>query len=156
MNTESEAGAHTKLASMGLRCTAAARQLLLLFEQAGQELLTHPQINERLHEQRLDINRVTLYRLLDRFVTAGMIERVVDQDRVARYGWVAQKDCPAVAPSLPPRFECQCCRRQFRMPELSQVCDALLLVFAAWSAQGHRAVCAEVAVRGVCARCIQR
>ncbi|MDF3833268.1 transcriptional repressor [Cupriavidus basilensis] len=140
---------------MGIRCTAASRQLLVLFEQAGQELLTHPQIYNRLREQRFDINRVILYRLLDRFVAAGLLERVVDQERVARYGWVACPGSSASTLNLSPRFECRSCHRQFRLMELPELCDAMQVALDAWAAKGSRGLQAEVAVRGVCERCLQ-
>lgn len=140
------------LGAAGLRSTAASRALLALFEQERDVMLTHAQIDVLLREGPVHVSKVTVYRLLDRFVATGLLRRVVDQDRVSRYGREHEE---GFALRIHPRFECRQCRRLYQLAELPQeMHKALRQVFVRWEAQGHHGSVADVAIHGVCARCV--
>lgn len=148
---EAEGGSKA-LGAGRLRSTAASRALLALFEPESCATLTHAEIDDLLRARQVQINRVTLYRLLDRFVAAGLIRRFVDSQRVARYGAQA---APCADTFVRPRFECRQCHRLYQLAELPQeLHEALKQVFVHWEAQGHQGVEADVAIHGVCARCV--
>ncbi|MGJ7530661.1 Fur family transcriptional regulator [Variovorax sp. GB1P17] len=151
MNIPDTSAAQAVLGSVGLRCTAASRAVLCVFDQEGEVLLTHAEIDGFLRRSQVEISRVTLYRLLDRFVDAGLLVRVVDQERMTRYG----RERMASDSVVHPRFECRHCHRLYQLSGLPQALSAALQqAFAQWGAQGHQGLQADVAVRGVCARCV--
>ncbi|MBW8316141.1 MAG: Fur family transcriptional regulator, partial [Hydrogenophaga sp.] len=101
-----------RLERAGLRRTLATRAVLGLFLANPQGTLSHAQALASLTARGLDINRVTLYRLLDRLAACGVLQRHANDDaRTWRYG-LADTD-----EGLAPRFECDACHRQFRLVE---------------------------------------
>jgi Fur family transcriptional regulator, ferric uptake regulator len=70
-----------------LRRTLATRAVLGLFLANPQGTLSHAQALASLQARGLDINRVTLYRLLDRLAACGVLQRHADDGaRTWRYG----------------------------------------------------------------------
>ena len=63
----------TRLEAAGLRRTLATRAVLGLFLANPQGTLSHAQALASLQTRGLEINRVTLYRLLDRLATCGVL-----------------------------------------------------------------------------------
>lgn len=154
MAVVSESSEREWLASAGLRCTGASHALLALFEREGDVMLTHAELNRAMRACGLEISKVTLYRLLARFVAAGLLHRVVDQDRVARYG--REGACAGDA-RVHPHFECRKCHRLYQLGDLPKALhDAMRQAFVRWEAQGHRGIEANLAVHGLCARCVAR
>lgn len=154
MNPPLQDNVRELLGSAGLRSTAASRALMSLFEHEHEVMLTLSEIDDLLRESKVEVSRVTVYRLLDRFVSTGLLRRVVDQDRVSRYGreWNAEAD---TAMRVHPRFECRKCHRLYQLPELpNDLHEVLRQVFVRWEAQGHHGTEADVAIHGVCARCV--
>lgn len=140
------------LGAVGLRSTAASRALLALFQQERDVMLTQAEIDEQRREGQVRVSKVTVYRLLDRFVATGPLRRVVDRGRVSRYGREWEGDS---ALRVHPRFECRQCRRPYQLAELPQALhEALRQVFIRWEAQGYHGTEADVAIHGVCARCV--
>lgn len=141
----------SRLEAAGLRRTLATRAVLGLFLSHPQGLLNHAQVLASLQARGLDINRVTLYRLLDRLAACGVLQRHTDADaRTWRYGLMATDDA-----GLAPRFECNACHRQLRLTERSApaqaVADDLLRALANL---GHQGVSVDVAVHGTCSSCL--
>ncbi len=131
------------LVRAGLRRTRATRAVLALFLADGSLALTHADVEGKLRQLGAVVNRVTLYRLLDRLVTAGLLTRHADDAaRTWRYGLapggfgagVVGAQALAVKPGnatgragevgaaseggfagagVVPRFECDACHRQF-------------------------------------------
>jgi Fur family transcriptional regulator, ferric uptake regulator len=95
-----------RLAQAGLRRTKALSCLLGLFEESCAELFSRPQIDDYLRLHGVQINRVTLYRLLDRLVAADVLACVPDHGRVPRYGLTSGK-VEQPAGQLVPHFECE-------------------------------------------------
>jgi len=140
------------LGAVGLCSTAASLALLSLFEQERDVMLTHTEIDDLLRAGEVRVSKVTVYRLLDRFVATGLLRRVVDRDRVSRYARECEGDSSL---RVHPRFACRRCHRLYQLTELPQdVHEALLQVFVRWETQGHQGIEADVAIHGVCARCV--
>ena len=95
------------------------------------------------------VNRVTVYRMLDRFAAAGLLLKQVDAARVTRYALAPQGEEGAA-----PRFECDDCHRQFRLSQgAAPVQSALQEVLQALASAGHEGLAVDIAVRGRCAGC---
>jgi len=98
------------------------------------------------------LDRVTLYRLIDRLTQVGLLLCRVDAQRVRRY-----QAMPASVHALP-HFECQSCHRDSPLLGPLQG-NALDLEVAAQSALqalkalGYQGLSLDLAVRGVCADC---
>lgn len=98
------------------------------------------------------LDRVTLYRLIDRLTQVGLLLCRVDANRVRRY-----QAMPASVHALP-HFECQSCHRDQPLQATLQG-NAFDLEVAAQSALhalqalGYQGLSLDLAVRGVCADC---
>jgi Fur family ferric uptake transcriptional regulator len=98
------------------------------------------------------LDRVTLYRLIDRLTLAGLLLCRVDASRVRRY-----QAMPSSVHAIP-HFECQSCHRDSPLAGALQA-NALDLERAAASALqalqalGYQGISMDFAVRGVCVDC---
>jgi len=143
------AAIQTRLEAAGLRRTLATRAVLGLFLAQPLGGLTHAQALNALTARGLDINRVTLYRLLDRLAVCGVLQRQTDdQARTWRFSLAPLDVSPDEG--APPRFECDACHRQFPMADASELARDLLRTLAR---QGHRGE--QVAVHGTCSDCLE-
>lgn len=132
-----------------MRATRATRALAALYEAQPDAALSPPEVEVGLAEAGAPVNKVTVYRMLDRFAAAGVLHKQVDAARVARYR-LAPQDKERVAP----RFECDDCHRQFRLEQGSgKVQSALRQVLQALATAGHESLAVDIAVRGRCAGC---
>ncbi len=139
-----------RLERAGLRRTLATRAVLGLFLANPQGTLSHAQALASLTARGLDINRVTLYRLLDRLAACGVLQRHANDDaRTWRYG-LADTD-----EGLAPRFECDACHRQFRLVEGSAPTQAVASdLLRTLAGLGHQGLRVDVAIHGTCASCL--
>ncbi len=146
------------LSAHGLRRTGAARRVLGWLLAHPDTSYTHAQLQTALQTAELDgadavaLDRVTLYRLIDRLTQVGLLLCRVDAKRVRRY-----QAMPASVHALP-HFECQSCHRDSPLVGTLQG-NALDLEVAAQSALqalkalGYQGLSLDLAVRGVCADC---
>jgi Fur family ferric uptake transcriptional regulator len=146
------------LSAHSLRRTAAARRVLGWLLAHPDTSYTHSQLQTALQSsdgpgtdgEALD--RVTLYRLIDRLTQVGLLLCRVDAQRVRRY-----QAMPVGVHALP-HFECQSCHRDSPLTGALQG-NALDLEVAAQSALqalkalGYQGLSLDLAVRGVCADC---
>ena len=148
------AGIQQRLERAGLRRTLATRAVLGLFLTNAEGSVSHAQAIASLTARGLNINRVTLYRLLDRLVACGVLERHADDGaRTWRFGLAELSPASAVGPL--PRFECGACHRQFRLPKaVAPTESAAAQWFQALAELGHQGLRLEVAIHGTCARCV--
>lgn len=133
----------------GLRSTRATRALLACFEARPDAALSEAEVEVALAQAGVAVNRVTVYRLLDRLAATGLLRRQVDAQRVARFTL-------AVAPEdeAAPRFECDGCHRRFRLSEGSDHLQrAMRQMLQALASAGHQGLAVDIAVRGRCAGC---
>ncbi len=141
------------LSAHGLRRTAAARQVLGWLLAHPDTSYTHAQLQDALAGDDAEpLDRVTLYRLIDRLTQVGLLLCRVDSQRVRRY-----QAMPASVHAIP-HFECQSCHRDSPLAGALQA-NALDLEAAAegalqaLKALGYQDVSLDLAVRGVCADC---
>ncbi|GAB3479005.1 Fur family transcriptional regulator [Polaromonas eurypsychrophila] len=165
----------TLLSAHGLRRTAAARRVLGWLLAHPDTSYTHAQLQAALaggDEQpglriksamtktgkktraadTAPLDRVTLYRLIDRLTQVGLLLCRVDASRVRRY------QAMPVGVHAMPHFECQSCHRdsplesalQASAEDLDRAAQSALDALKALGYQGMRL---DFAVRGVCADC---
>ncbi|GAA4421262.1 Fur family transcriptional regulator [Acidovorax lacteus] len=130
----------------GLRSTRATRAVLALFDTRSTAALSPAEVQAALERAGEPVNRVTVYRLLDRLVAAGALQRHVDAARISRYGRRA-----TVPQEPPPRLECRNCSRQFALAGTSALQPAIAALREAAAAAGLHDL--DVAVRGCCPDC---
>lgn len=136
----------------GMRSTRASQAVLALFAAQPDAVVSEADVEQALHGQGIAVNRVTVYRLLNRLNTAGLLQRIVDADRIARYL------LPAVdGTGQTPRFECDGCHRQFQLAgSQARLQTALRALRQELQAAGHEELRMDWAVRGRCAGCVQQ
>jgi Fur family ferric uptake transcriptional regulator len=141
------------LSAHGLRRTSAARLVLGLLLAHPDTSYTHAQMQEALgHEKDVALDRVTLYRLIDRLTQVGLLLCRVDTSRTRRY-----QAMPASVHAIP-HFECQSCHRDSPLSgalkdtsgDLERAAQTAL---DALKALGYQGLSMDFAVRGVCADC---
>lgn len=145
----------TLLSVHGLRRTAAARRVLGWLLAHPDTSYTHAQLQAALQgegEGAGALDKVTLYRLIDRLTQVGLLLCRVDTNRVRRY-----QAMPASVHATP-HFQCQSCHRdsplqgalQASAHDLERAAQSAL---AALRALGYQGMSMDFAVRGVCADC---
>ncbi len=136
-----------------MRSTRATRAVLAMWESRADALLSEADVEAALHAQGVQVNRVTVYRLLDRLAAAGVLRRSVDAARVARYG----RSVPGAArqADAAAHFECADCHSAFRLGgEGGEPLQAALLQLRqALAASGLQGRAIDVAVTGLCQDC---
>lgn len=149
------------LSAHGLRRTAAARRVLGWMLAHPDTSYTHAQLQSALQTDAVAegqgesggaLDRVTLYRLIDRLTQVGLLLCRVDVHRVRRY-----QAMPASVHALP-HFECQSCHRDQPLQGALRG-NTLDLEVAAQNALqalkvlGYQGLSLDLAVRGVCVDC---
>ncbi|WP_431095581.1 Fur family transcriptional regulator [Polaromonas aquatica] len=151
----------TLLSAHGLRRTAAARLVLGWLLAHPDTSYTHAQLQEALSDDaESPLDRVTLYRLIDRLTQVGLLLCRVDANRVRRY-----QAMPSSVHAIP-HFECQSCHRDSplsgalsgkRSGALKASAEdlerAAQTALEALKALGYQGMSMDFAVRGVCADC---
>ncbi|GAB4396447.1 MAG: hypothetical protein OHK0048_01210 [Rhodoferax sp.] len=142
------------LSAHGLRRTAGARRVLAWMLAHPDTSFTHAQLLHALGEpgQGEPLDRVTLYRVIDRLTQVGLLLCRVDARRVRRF-----QAMPADVHALP-HFECQSCHRdqplsQALSDNAQDLARAAHNALRALQALGYQGLSLDVAVRGVCADC---
>ena len=148
---------HALLSAHGLRRTSASRLVLGWLLAHPDTSYTHAQLQAALQgdnmlAQGVTLDRVTMYRLIDRLTQVGLLLCRVDANRVRRY-----QAMPASVHAMP-HFECQSCHRDRPLSDALQA-NAIDLERAAQTALqalkalGYQGLSMDFAVRGVCADC---
>lgn len=133
----------------GMRATHATRALAALYQAQPQLALSEAEVEGALAAAGAPVNKVTVYRMLDRFAAAGLLHKQVDAARVTRFALAPQGE-----ENSAPRFECDDCHRQFRLSQGSaKVQTALKQVLQALATAGHESLAIDISVRGRCAGC---
>lgn len=140
------------LAAHSLRRTIAARLVLGWLLAHPDTSYTHAQLQAALAGDSGELDRVTLYRLIDRLTQAGLLLCRVDVSRTRRY-----QAMPAGVHAIP-HFECQGCHRdsplsgalQANANDLERAAQTAL---EALKALGYQGMSVDFAVRGMCADC---
>ena len=141
------------LSAHGLRRTAAARLVLGWLLAHPDTSYTHAQLQTALSgEGPSALDRVTLYRLIDRLTQVGLLLCRVDASRVRRY-----QAMPASVHAMP-HFQCQSCHRDRPLDgalngNALDLERAAQTAIEALTALGYQGMSLDFAVRGVCADC---
>lgn len=139
------------LCAHGLRRTAAARRVLGWLLAHPDTSYTHAQLQDALTGDGAEpLDRVTLYRLIDRLTQVGLLLCRVDSQRVRRY-----QAMPASVHAIP-HFECQSCHRDSPLVGALRADDlekAAQIAIESLRALGYQDMHLDFAVRGVCADC---
>ena len=145
------------LSAHGLRRTSAARRVLGWLLAHPDTSYTHTQLQTALASESdpaggVMLDRVTLYRLIDRLTQVGLLLCRVDVQRVRRY-----QAMPTSVHAIP-HFECQSCHRDSPlagalMANADDLERAAQSALAALKALGYQGLSMDFAVRGVCADC---
>jgi Fur family ferric uptake transcriptional regulator len=143
------------LSAHGLRRTGAARLVLGWLLANPDTSYTHAQLLAALGggaDSPPALDRVTLYRLIDRLTQVGLLLCRVDASRVRRY-----QAMPASVQAMP-HFECQSCHRDSPlegalMGNADDLERAAQSALAALKALGYQGLSMDFAVRGVCVDC---
>jgi len=143
----------TLLSAHGLRRTAAARLVLGWLLAHPDTSYTHAQLQAALAgDAEMALDRVTLYRLIDRLTQVGLLLCRVDAKRVRRY-----QAMPSSVHAIP-HFECQSCHRDSPLAgalkaNAKDLERAAQTALQALKALGYQGMSMDFAVRGVCADC---
>ena len=141
------------LSAHGLRRTDGARRVLRWLLAHDDSSYTHAQLLVGLQgSSGPPLDRVTLYRLVDRLTQVGLLLCRVDASRVRHY-----QAMPASVRATA-HFECRSCHRdsplagalQSGADDLQRAGHAAL---AALQALGYQGLSLDVSLRGVCADC---
>ncbi len=116
-----------------------ARMRVLAALRAAPSALSHQELEQQLEQQ---IDRVTLYRVLEWLLEKGLAHRLAGVDRVWRFSAGGQ----APAGHEHAHFHCHACGRWYCL-------DGLHPVYALSLPQGFRLEQAELTLRGLCAGC---
>lgn len=145
------------LAAHGLRRTRAARAVLQWLLVHDRQAWTHAELQAALvRDEALTLDRVTLYRLLDRLSQASLLLCTVDAQRVRHYRAATQAQNRPDLPSLSglPKFECQACHRKFGLQGAeARLRQAAQSALKALQSIGHQGLSVDLSVRGVCVDC---
>src|SRR3990167_3908484 len=71
--------AHPWTMPPGLRAPRATRALAALYQAQPQAALSEAEVEAALDAAGVAVNRVTVYRMLDRFAAAGVLHRQIDR-----------------------------------------------------------------------------
>jgi Fur family ferric uptake transcriptional regulator len=139
------------LCAHGLRRTVAARRVLGWLLAHPETSYTHAQLQGALASDGAEpLDRVTLYRLIDRLTQVGLLLCRVDSQRVRRY-----QAMPASVHASP-HFECQSCHRDSPLAGALHAADlerAAQTAIESLRALGYQDMHLDFAVRGVCVDC---
>lgn len=139
------------LSAHGLRRTAAARRVLGWLLAHPDTSYTHAQLQDAFAQDGAEpLDRVTLYRLIDRLTQVGLLLCRVDSQRVRRY-----QAMPASVHATP-HFECQSCHRDSPLAGALRATDlekAAQTAIESLRALGYQDMHFDLAVKGVCADC---
>lgn len=140
---EPSAAAAAIIAGRGARSTRARADVLATLL-AAHQALTHHDVEERL-KRRHDIDRVTLYRVLDWLVEQGFAHKLAGDDRVWRFSTSGEGGGAPGSGHAHAHFHCvECgkvvCLDEARMPPIAVP-------------PGFRRREVEVTVKGSCDRC---
>lgn len=136
----SGATAQEMLAGRGVRSTRARIDVLSVLLASGQAL-THHEVEGRLKKGH-DIDRVTLYRVLEWLTEQGIAHKVSGDDRVWRFSVAGHAHTPTGAHA---HFECSDCGKVICLDEAR--------VPAINLPRGFRRREVEVTVKGSCDAC---
>jgi len=141
----------------GMRATRATRAMVALLRGRSADRFTAAETEAALARKGVAVNRVTVFRALDRLTQAGLLQRRVDSDRITRYQWRGEAPAPAARlAAWQARFTCMRCHAACAVDATPAMDQALQsLKEALQQAGAGQALCTQaVHVQGLCAQCL--
>lgn len=136
----------TLLRSSGLRVTRAAQTVLELLEHTSQPL-THDDVVAAYTAAAGEVpDRVTVYRVLDRLVDAGLCDRRVGADRVNRFS----RHVEAASGNT---FECDQCHKVLALPSDPELPKVMSRLGRELRKQGIDTRHTALTLHGTCGEC---
>ena len=134
----------------GMRSTRAVQALLSLLPSQPEAGWTEALVEAGLQQRGVAVNRVTVYRALDRLAQAGLLLRTVDAQRVTRY-WVTPVD--TAAPTA--HIACKACHQPMALDANAAAVQSALLALQQAVAQstGVSQSTVDVTVQTQCSSC---
>ena len=130
------------LRSNGLRSTSSTIATLRCFETSTQAL-SHDDLTRQLGKTAPD--RVTLYRILERLMQAGIVQRYTDSTRIQRFS-LTQRAAIGL-------FECDNCHHVIPIEQDAELKAALDIVKSHLSGQGMTDRETTLSSHGICPDC---
>ena len=139
----------------GMRATKAVQALLALLPAQPEQGWTEALVEAALHQQGIGVNRVTIYRALDRLTKAGLLQRSIDLQRITRY---FVSTAPPCAERALPYMECRACHQPLALRDGAAAVQSALLTLrqALAHSTGLATSALDIAIVGECANCTQR
>lgn len=131
--------AETLIRGTGARLTRPRVEVLAALL-AAEQALSHHELEERI-DRSFDIDRVTIYRVLDWLTAQGLAHRIAGDDRVRRFNAAGHAHEGAHA-----HFQCERCGTVLCLDEFSAAPVVRL-------PRGFRPQHYELTVKGLCAGC---
>lgn len=137
----------SRLREAGLRSTALTVAVLERLEHLGQPL-SHEELARELAAtgSRENVDRVTLYRILDRLTAAGLLTRIQGSDRAWRHA-IAQQE------SASGYFECDQCHTLSALPQDPELASVLARIERKLSRRGVHSTNSALTIHGTCRDC---
>lgn len=135
----------------GMRSTRAVQAMLALLPKQPVQGWTEALLESALQTQGVVVNRVTIYRALDRFVQAGLLERRIDEHRLTRYLLpAADSSRPGLA-----HLECTSCHQSMPLTAESRAVQAAVQALreALMRTEGLQDPRLDIAIQAECPSC---
>jgi Fur family ferric uptake transcriptional regulator len=145
-DSPAQEAAHERLRELGARVTQPRVAVLSCLIASGGPL-THQAVIDNLHGA--DIDRVTVYRVLDWLVEQGVAQKRAGKDRVFRFTLVEHEAAHAQVHRQHNHFHCSRCDRTFCLDDASGPAPAAVPTVPSGFAVEH----VELTVNGLCAEC---
>jgi Fur family ferric uptake transcriptional regulator len=145
--------ARERVRATGARVTGARVKVLAELMHAD-EALTHTDVQRRLEQGDAHelLDRVTLYRVLEWLVEAGLAHRVSGPDRVWRFSAHGDDGHPDAHGPQHGHFKCRACERMFCMKASTRLARTVQGMLP----EGFAGDEVELTVLGMCADCAAR
>jgi len=126
----------------------AARLAVLDILLATPTALSHADISAAAREVGVELDRVTLYRVLDWLVEKGLAHKIAGEDRIWRFNATARDEHDQAGFHEHAHFQCSRCGRLYCLDDLHSV-------FAFTLSPGFRCQHAELTLSGTCSDCTE-
>ncbi|WP_313572444.1 Fur family transcriptional regulator [Comamonas terrigena] len=144
----------------GMRATRATRALVALLRSQAASRLSAAEVEAALARLGVAVNRVTVFRALDRLTQAGLLQRRVEDDRITRFQWRSDAGraqasaAPApVAQRMPVQFHCLRCAQDLPVDSAAPAVQASVQALGAALEQTAVGQLQTVQLHGLCTPC---
>ncbi|CAN5289275.1 hypothetical protein BH09PSE6_BH09PSE6_12380 [soil metagenome] len=130
------------------RVAVLATLLAATDAEEGHPAFSHLEVSERVQSEPVEIDRVTLYRVLEWLVEIGLVHKVAGDDRINRFGLSDVADRRGAIDAGHAHFTCASCHRVYCLDSAPHAVATRAMLPA-----GFEAAEWTVTVRGTCRSC---